>query len=321
MNAQPSKIAAVRLSVVIPFLNERESLEALYTKLVAALEPLGSFELIFIDDGSTDESFEIVRRLFQTDVRVRGVQLRKNLGKSAALTEGFRRSRGEIVVTIDADLQDEPNEIPNLVAALERADLVSGWKRERNDPWTKTFPSRMFNGIARRAFGVKLHDLNSGLKVMRSEVVDAIDLYGELHRFIPVLAALQGFRVEELPVVHHERRFGRSKYGWKRFVRGFLDLLTVGFLGRFQHRPLHLFGTIGGLFIAVGVVLGIYLSVLRFQGQSIGQRPLLTLAVLAIVTGLQFLFTGLLAELITARSSRRYPVRTALDHDDGTKRQ
>ncbi len=321
MNAQPPKVAAVRFSVVVPFLDERESLEELYIKLLAVFEPLGSFELIFVDDGSTDGSFEVVRRLFERDRRVGAVQLRKNFGKSAALTEGFQRARGEIIVTIDADLQDDPTEIPKLVEGLERADIVTGWKRQRHDPWTKTFPSRIFNRMTRSVFGVKLHDLNSGLKVMRREVADAIDLYGELHRFIPVLAALQGFRVEELPVTHHERKFGRSKYGWKRFVRGGLDLLTVGFLGRFQHRPLHLFGAIGAMFFVVGVILGIYLSVLRFQGQSIGQRPLLTLSVLAIITGFQFLFTGLLAELITARSSRHYPVRTVLKHDDGTSRR
>lgn len=304
-----------RISVVIPFLDERESIEELYRRLVVVLEPLGQFELVFVDDGSTDGSFDIVRKLFEQDERVRAIQLRRNLGKSAALAEGFQIVRGDIVITIDADLQDEPNEIPKLVEALDRYDLVIGWKEQRNDPWTKTFPSHVFNGTARRLFGLKLHDLNTGLKVMRREVADNLQLYGEQHRFVPVLASMAGFSVAELPVLHHERKFGKSKYGWKRFVRGSLDLVTIAFLGRFQHRPLHLFGTIGGLFILAGFGIGIYLSVLHFQGQSIGERPLLTFSVLAIITGLQFLFTGLLAELITSRAERqRFPVRTVLDH-------
>ncbi len=306
----------LKYSVVIPLFNEHASLEELYRRLVAALEPLGTFELVFVDDGSTDGSFEIVRRLFSSDRRVRAIQLRRNLGKSAALAEGFRMVGGEVVVTIDADLQDEPNEIPKLVAALKDFDLVTGWKQQRHDPWTKTFPSRIFNATAAMLFRLKLHDLNSGLKVMRHEVAASLHLYGELHRFVPALAAIQGFRVGELPVVHHQRKFGQSKYGWKRFIRGSFDLMTVAFLGRWQNRPLHLFGSLGALLFGAGVVIAAYLSVLRFQGQSIGQRPLLTFSVLMILTGLQFLFTGLLAELIISRSAeRRYPVRTVLDHD------
>ncbi len=306
-----------RLTVVIPFWNERESLDELYRQLVAVLEPLGSFEILFVDDGSRDGSFDIVQHLYERDPRVRAIQFRRNFGKSAALAEGFRASRGEIVVTLDADLQDEPREIPNLIAALDRADLVTGWKKVRNDPWTKRFPSKIFNGAARALFGLRLHDLNSGLKVMRGDVARTIEVYGEQHRFIPILAAMQGFRVDEVPVVHHERKFGRSKYGWRRFIRGAFDLVTIAFLARFQHRPLHLFGPIGGLFILGGVGTGVYLTILHFQGVSIGQRPLLTFAVLAIITGLQFVFTGLIAELITNRSGlRRYPVRTILDHDE-----
>lgn len=311
---------SIRTTVVIPFFNERESLEELYRKLVGVLEPTGGFELLFVDDGSTDGSFDVVRRLFGQDQRVRAIQLRRNLGKSAALAEGFRAARGETIAMIDADLQDEPAEIPKLTAALERADLVTGWKRERNDPWTKTVPSRVFNGTARLLFGVRLHDLNSGLKVMRREVAESLDLYGEHHRFIPILAHLQGFRVDELPVQHHQRRFGQSKYGWRRFVRGSFDLLTIAFLSRFQNRPLHLFGAIGALFFAAGFIAAAYLSILHFVGQSIGQRPLLTFSALAMLTGLQFFFTGLLAELITSRSAyRRYPVRTVLDHDRGER--
>lgn len=306
-----------RLSIVIPFYNERESLAELHRRILAAVEPLGTFELIYIDDGSTDESFDLIRERFSSDRRIRAVQFRRNLGKAAALAEGFRRVRGQIVVTIDADLQDEPTEIAKLVKQLDDGfDLVTGWKERRHDPWTKTFPSRIFNGIARSLFRVRLHDLNSGLKVMRAEVVRSIDVYGEFHRFIPILAHLKGFRVTELPVTHHERKYGQSKYGWKRFVRGSLDLVTVWFLGRFEHRPLHLFGLLGGGLVGLGFLVGLYLTVLKLLGQSIGQRPLLTLAMLMIVAGLQLLMTGLIAELITSRTSeRRYPIRTELDHE------
>lgn len=310
-----------RFSVVIPFLSEAASLDELYGRLVAALEPLGRFELIFVDDGSTDQSFAVAERLFQADQRVSLVKFRRNLGKSAALAVGWQRSRGEIVVTIDADLQDEPNEIAKLVTALDRFDLVTGWKQQRNDPWTKRVPSKVFNGVARLLFGVRLNDLNSGLKVMRAEVAKSIDLYGEFHRFVPILAYLQGWRVGELPVQHHLRKYGQSKYGWKRFVRGALDLLTVAFLGRFSNRPLHLFGTIGLLCFGLGFLIALYLTIIWFQGQSIGQRPLLTFAVLLLLTGLQFLFTGLLAELITSRSvPRRYPVERVLDREHGDDR-
>lgn len=304
----------LQYSVVIPFYNERESLEELTAKLTQVMGGLGTYELIFIDDGSRDGSFEVIRTIYERDPHVRVFQFRKNFGKSPALAEGFRAVRGQVVIMIDADLQDEPNEIPKLVERLTSTDLVTGWKQIRNDPWTKTFPSRVFNRIARRLFKVQLHDLNSGLKVMRREVADGLQLYGEQHRFIPILASLQGFNVGELPVMHHERKYGVSKYGWRRFVRGSFDLVTIAFLGKFQHRPLHLFGPIGLVFILFGLVASAYLSILRFQGQSIGNRPLLTFAVLAIITGLQFLFTGLLAELITSRSERqRYPIKTRLD--------
>ncbi|MFH0818524.1 MAG: glycosyltransferase family 2 protein [Patescibacteria group bacterium] len=304
----------IRTSVVIPMYNESESIELLYRKLVSVLEPLGSFELLFVDDGSTDGSFGIVERLHTQDRRVRGLQLRRNFGKSAALTTGFRAARGEVVAMIDADLQDEPSEIPKLINALDHADLVTGWKEVRNDPWTKRFPSAVFNGIARWMFGVRLHDLNSGLKVMRQEVAHALEPYGEQHRFLPILAIQQGFIAAELPVQHHERQFGKSKYGWKRFFRGSFDLLTIGFLARFQHRPLHLFGGIGALLFLLGFLTSIYLSVLHFLGQSIGERPLLIFAVLLMIAGIQMISTGLLAELLINRSARRnYPIRKTLD--------
>lgn len=305
-----------RYSVVIPFYNEYESLEPLYRKLVAALEPLGQFELLFVDDGSSDASFRVVEQLYRQDTRIRAFQLRRNFGKSAALTTGFRAARGEIVVMIDADLQDEPAEIPKLAAALDRADLVTGWKQVRNDPWTKRFPSAVFNGIARIMFGIRLHDLNSGLKVMRQEVAKTLEPYGEQHRFLPILALQHGFVPTELPVHHHERQYGQSKYGWKRFFRGSFDLLTIGFLSRFRNRPLHLFGGIGALLFFGGLALSVYLTILHFLGESIGQRPLLTFAVLLMIAGIQMVSTGLLAELLINRSGAQpYPVRKTLDRE------
>ena len=305
-------------SVIIPFLNEDKSIRELYDRLVGVLGPMGPFELIFIDDGSTDGSYAVVKELHTSDPRVRAIKFRKNQGKSAALSEGFAAARGEAFIMIDADLQDEPAEIPKMVGMLDGADLVTGWKQQRNDPWTKTFPSRVFNGFARMMFGLKLHDLNCGLKVMRADVARSIGLYGDMHRLIPVLAHLKGFTVAEMPVVHHERKYGVSKYGWKRFFRGTFDLMTVAFLGKFQNSPLYLFGSIGGVTFAVGALCAVYLVIVKLQGNSIGERPLLIFSVLMILTGLQFIFTGLLAELIVSRfREHRIPVQETLDNDDG----
>lgn len=306
-----------RISVIVPFLNEEGSLKELAERLAAALGRLGMFEIIYVDDGSRDRSYDVVNSLFKEHAYVRAIKFRRNLGKSAALSEGFKAARGTIVVMMDADLQDDPSEVPKLVAALDRVDLVTGWKEQRNDPWTKTFPSRVFNGFARALFGLKLHDMNCGLKAMRAPVAHSLDLYGELHRFIPILAHLQGFRVAELPVVHHERKFGSSKYGWKRFFRGTFDLVTVAFLARFQNSPLYLFGSIGGASFLLGFAFAAYLTVVHFQGTPIGNRPLLTLSLLLMVTGLQLILTGLLAELIVSRfRERRHPIEETLDHDD-----
>lgn len=306
-----------RISVVVPFLNEEQSIEELTKRLTAALSAHGPFEIIFVDDGSRDRSFDIVRSLYRDDAHVRAIKFRRNLGKSAALSEGFRAARGDVIVMIDADLQDDPDEIPKLVAALDHADLVTGWKEKRNDPWTKTFPSKVFNGFARSLFGLQLHDMNCGLKAMRAPVAHSIDLYGELHRFIPILAHLQGFRVAELPVRHHERKFGASKYGWKRFYRGTFDLTTVAFLARFQNSPLYLFGTIGGASFFLGFLIALYLTIIHFQGTSIGERPLLIFSVLLILTGLQLVLTGLLGELLVSRfRERRHPIEETLDHDN-----
>jgi glycosyltransferase involved in cell wall biosynthesis len=294
------------ISVVVPVHDEERSLEPLYDELRAALDPLGDWEAVFVDDGSTDSSFAALTRLNADAPNVKVVRLRRNFGKSAALAAGFRHAGGELVVTIDADLQDDPAEIPRLLAKLEEGfDLVSGWKTQRRDPLRRRIPSKIFNGVVGRVSGVRLHDLNCGLKAYRAEVIRNLRIYGELHRFLPVLAHDRGYRVAELPVNHRPREHGRSRYGMERYLRGFLDFLTVWFMGRYRHRPLHLFGTLGLAMGAIGTAVLVYLTVLKLSGEAIGHRPLLTLGVLLVVVGLQFFSLGLLSELITSHHEER----------------
>jgi glycosyltransferase involved in cell wall biosynthesis len=295
------------VSLVIPVFNEAGSLEPLLAEIDAALTQLGRpYEVVFVDDGSTDRSFAVMEELAATHPAVRIVKLRRNFGKAAALAHGFAAVRGEAVVTLDGDRQDDPAEIPKMLAALDNGyDLVSGWKQSRQDPLSKTLPSRFFNWTVRESTGIPLHDFNCGLKAYRREVVDNVAIYGELHRYIPVVAAQQGFRVTEEKVAHRRRTSGRSKYGWQRYLRGYLDLLTVLFLGRFQSRPQHLFGGIGTAMIAIGVAVDAYLAVDKIAfGHAIGQRPLLLLGTLLIIVGIQLLSLGLLSELIAYRSAR-----------------
>ena len=308
----------VELSVVVPVLDEAPSLPILYRELTDVLERLQRpCEIIFVDDGSRDQSFQILEKLHRQDDRVRVVQLRRNFGKAAALSVGFAHARGRIVATLDADLQDDPAELPRLLAALDEGlDLVSGWKVNRQDPASKTWPSRLFNAVTGRLTGLPLHDFNSGFKVYRRAVVDEIRLYGELHRFIPALAARRGFAVGEIPVHHRPRQFGWSKYGAGRFVRGALDLLTVLFLTRYTRRPLHLFGGLGLLSLGVGLLASLYLTALWLMGvRPIGNRPLLAFGVLAILVGIQFLSLGLLSELVLsfeARNAEEVSIRSRL---------
>ncbi|HEX9351429.1 MAG TPA: glycosyltransferase family 2 protein [Gaiellaceae bacterium] len=295
------------ISVVVPVHDEERSVALLYEELQAALEPSGeSWEAIFVDDGSLDGSFAALTRLHARTANVRVVRLRRNFGKSAALSAGFTQAQGETVVTIDADLQDDPSEIPRLLTKLEEGfDLVSGWKARRRDPWRRRVVSRIFNAVTSRVSGLRLHDMNCGLKAYRTEVVRGLPLYGELHRFIPVLAYYRGFRVAELPVNHRPRTHGRSRYGLERYLRGFLDLLTVTFMGRYRHRPLHLFGGLGFVLGLLGTVILVYLTALKATGEAIGQRPLLTLGVLLVVVGLQFFSLGLLSEMLTSHHEER----------------
>jgi glycosyltransferase involved in cell wall biosynthesis len=307
----------IAISVVVPVHNEERSLGALLEEVHAALAPLGRrWEVVFVDDGSTDGSFAELVRLRHTDEVVRVVRLRRNFGKAAALAAGFAHVRGAAVVTMDSDLQDDPAEIPRLLAKLEEGfDLVSGWKARRRDPWSRRALSRIFNRVTGFMTGVRLHDLNCGLKIYRREVVQDIDVYGELHRFMPVLAHFRGFSVTELPVNHRPRTHGRSRYGLERCVRGFLDLLTVLFLGRYRYRPLHLFGGVGLLLGAAGFAICVYLTGVKLAGGAIGHRPLLTLGALLITVGIQFLFLGLVSEMLTSQHAERRRGRSSVERN------
>ncbi len=300
------------LSAVIPVYNEAESLPTLHAELAAVAEAEGyELEIIFVDDGSSDGSWAEVRRLAKGDRRVQGIRFRRNFGKAAALSAGFHAARGELIVTLDADLQDDPREIPRLLAAMEgNCDVVSGWKKVRHDPWHKVLPSRIFNWLVSWLTGVYLHDHNCGLKCYRREVFSEVRLYGELHRFVPVLAAARGFRIGELEVAHRPRKYGHSKYGMRRFIKGFLDLLTVKFLTGFGQRPQHLLGAIGLLCFFAGTVGLTYLTGYWIVETILGvnpmlhERPALIYSVAAMLFGAQLMSIGFLAELITAYTGR-----------------
>ncbi len=313
----------MKISVVVPVMNEEENLPILYRELKAVLEEVApqDYEMIFVDDGSTDGTFTVLSALAAEDERMTVIQFRRNFGKSAALSAGFERAKGEIVITMDGDLQDDPAEIPRFLAKLEEGyDLVSGWKYPRLDPPSKTWPSRLFNLVTATVSGVHLHDFNCGFKAYRHEVTRDVNLYGELHRFIPVLAHQKGYRVTEIKVHHRPRRFGRSKFGAKRLARGFFDFLTVILLGEYRWRPMHLFGWLGLLSGAAGVAINLYLAYLWFTGhRPIGTRPLLTLGVLLITVGVQFFTIGLLAEMFAMSQSRYvkpYAIRRIVGGDD-----
>jgi glycosyltransferase involved in cell wall biosynthesis len=289
------------ISVVLPLLDEEASLAALHAELASAF--IGrEAEFVFVDDGSRDGSWSVLTTLAEADPRVRAVRLRRNFGKAAALTAGFRESRGDIVLTLDADLQDDPAEVPRFLAEIDRGlDVVSGWKKARHDPWHKVGPSRLFNWAVSTMTGCKLHDHNCGFKAYRREVVDEVPIYGELHRFIPVLADARGFRVGEIVVQHRPRKFGRSKYGVARLIKGFLDLMTVRFLTQFRQRPLHVLGSIG---LVLWLVAGLGILLLASEALSgrtpISERVLLISTASSFVVGAQFLALGFLAELVTS---------------------
>jgi glycosyltransferase involved in cell wall biosynthesis len=290
------------VSVVIPLYNEEQSLRELYEGLRRGLSFTGGrYEIIFVDDGSTDNSARVLRDLRARDGRVKIIRFRRNYGKSAALSVGFQHTKGDFVVTMDADLQDDPAEIPRLVGELKKGyDLVSGWKKKRRDPIIKTIPSRFFNFVTAVLTGIRIHDFNCGLKAYQRDVVKHVKLYGELHRYIPVLAHWQGFSIGELIVEHHPRKYGKTKYGVGRFWRGFLDLLTVLFTTRYFRRPLHLFGMWGIFFALAGLAIVIWLVVEWFMGlTALSNRPLFFVGIMLIIVGIQFISIGLLGEMIS----------------------
>jgi glycosyltransferase involved in cell wall biosynthesis len=311
--------AAPRVSVVVPGLNEAESLAELASRIDQALHGRFSYELIFVDDGSTDDTWGVITRIRAENPLVKGIRLRKNFGKATALTAGFRKARGEVVVTMDADLQDDPADLPSFIARVEEGlDVVVGWKVQRLDPQNRLILSRIFNGTVRFVTGVKLHDMNCGFKAYRREVLRTIPIYGDLFRFIPALAAWQGFRVTEIPIRHHARKYGSSRYGLERILRGFFDMLSVMFLTRYSKKPMHLFGLIGLVFTTLGLTVNAYLSLLWCLGYKIGDRPLLLLGVLMTILGIQFFSIGLIGEFLTFQMQQRHlpdelPVREEIE--------
>lgn len=295
------------ISFVIPVYNENESIRLLYEGIMKEVKKGEiAYEILFVDDGSSDSSAEVIRQLIEQDKSVHLISFRKNFGKAMALETGFRNAKGDVVITMDADLQDDPVEIPQFIAKLEEGyDLVSGWKKERHDPLEKRLPSKLFNKVTSMLSGVKLHDFNCGYKAYRREVVDAVDVYGELHRYIPVLAYRKGFRITEIVVHHNKREFGKSKYGFERYLRGLFDSLTVAFLGKYYDRPMHLFGKAGLLSGIAGGIICVYLLVIKLMGESIGGRPLLMLGVLLIILGVQMFSIGFLGDMVVDATYRK----------------
>jgi glycosyltransferase involved in cell wall biosynthesis len=302
-----AKAETIALSVVIPLYNEAASLHELHSKVTEVLNRMRlRAEIIFVDDGSTDGSFDNLQQLHKRDRRVRVIQFRRNYGKSAALAAGFAHAQGRCIVTMDADLQDDPEEIPHLFDELKKGyDLISGWKKRRHDKFSKRFASKIFNAVTRLLTGVKLHDINCGLKAYRREVTESIRVYGQLHRYLPVLAFKEGFRIGEVEVRHHLRKYGKSKFGLSRYTGGFFDLLTVLFLTRYTRRPLHLFGLAGLVSFALGFGLNAYLTFERlFGNRYLTNRPILFLGLLLIIIGVQMVSFGLLGEMLAATQNQ-----------------
>lgn len=300
------------LSIVIPLIDEAESLPELTAWIEKVMEENKfTYEVIFVDDGSTDNSWEVIEKLRSGNDNIKGIKFQRNYGKSAGLNEAFRAATGDVVITMDADLQDSPDEIPELRRMIreEGYDIVSGWKKKRYDnTFTKNIPSKFFNAVTRAVSGIRLHDFNCGLKAYRNRVVKGIEVYGEMHRYIPVLAKWSGFKkIGEKVVEHRARKYGKSKFGWRRFVNGFLDLLSITFVGKFSKRPMHFFGLWGSLFFMAGLGISIYLIVSKIMnpGFALTNRPGFYLALTAIVIGMQLFLAGFIGELISRNSPSR----------------
>ena len=303
------------ISVVTPLLNEEESLPVLCEWIERVMADNGfTYEIILIDDGSTDNSWKVIEQLSLKNPCIKGISLNRNYGKSGALDTGFRYSRGEVVITMDADLQDSPDEIPALYQMITEGgfDLVSGWKKIRHDPVNKTIPSKFFNLVTRSISNIKLHDFNCGLKAYKSRVIKNIDIYGEMHRYIPVIAKWNGFvKIGEKVVEHRARKYGKTKYGFRRFITGFLDLLSITFMTKFKQKPMHFFGTLGVLSFLFGFIMTIYLIIRKIvaiqhhlEVRSIVDQPLFFLSLVAIIIGAQLFLTGFIAEMMTMNYSR-----------------
>lgn len=298
-----------KISFVIPAKNEEKSLEKLYKEIILVTNKITKkIEIIIVDDGSTDKTYEVVKKISKKDKRVNGIRLRGNWGKSMALQTGFKHVKGDLVFTMDADLQDNPKEIPNFIKKLnEGYDLISGWKKIRHDPKSKVIPSRILNYTTALLTGVKIHDINCGFKLYKKEVIDTLNLYGELYRFIPVMAAKENFKVAEIIVEHRKRKFGKSKFGIERNIKGLLDLLTIVFLTNYLRRPGHFFGTAGLVFFSGGFLIGIYITYIRITTGGVGfHQPLLMFGLLLMIIGVQLVSTGLIAEMITNFNQRHY---------------
>ena len=315
------------LSIVIPLYNEEESIPSLYTRLTAALDDYGRpFEAIIIDDGSSDRSFELLAEIARKDTRYKIIRLRRNFGQTAAFSAGFHAARGDVIITMDADLQNDPADIPLLMSKIEEGyDIVSGWRKDRQDRFLdRKLPSMIANRMISNVTDVRLHDYGCSLKAYRRDLLQHVRLYGEMHRFIPALAVQVGGTVTEVPVNHHARQYGSSKYGISRTVRVMLDLITVWFLGTYATRPIHVFGGLGLLSTFLGVLLGVYLTFVKlFMHENIGSRPLLMLAVLLVVVGVQLITMGLLGEMIIrtyyeSQGKPIYYVRTVVANGEAT---
>ncbi len=287
-----------KISIVIPVMNEQDNVTELYNQLKPVLSKTGEYEILFIDDGSRDETVKRIEEIKDKNVRL--IQFQRNFGKAAALSCGFKESKGDLIITMDGDLQDDPKEIPKFIEKIKDYDMVSGWKIKRHDPITKTIPSKFFNWLTKTITGVRIHDSNCGFKAYRRYVVENLDIYGELHRYIPALAHWKGYAIGELKVEHHARKHGKSKYGVERLLKGFLDLITVEFLIKYTKRPLHFFGSIGIISGLFGFLICLYLVNLWIQRVRIGDRPLLILGILLIIVGVQFIAIGLMGELMVS---------------------
>ena len=309
----------INLSVVVPLYNEKESISQLSSEISDAVEKLSlEYEVIFIDDGSKDGSFEEIRSLASKDSKIKCLRFRRNYGKAAALSEGFKVANGQLVITMDSDLQDDPSEIGSLIDKInEGFDVVSGWKKSRKDPWSKKLPSKLFNLVTRIMSGIRIHDFNCGLKIYKVDVIKTISVYGDMHRYIPVLAKLAGFSVSEIVVNHRARLYGKTKFGAGRFLKGFLDLVTVIYLGKYNKNPLHFFGIIGSILFIAGLIINSYLTIQWYGGIWIGNRPILFLGILLMIVGVQFISLGLIAEMITSRENEsNYSISDRIGFDD-----